>query len=101
MEQKQSSAVKLISLIPHINDCPIFLHRPEMSPGAEMGLERGSDVIAVASTISDPLSISNSKVGFPNEESQKKLETAKIPRSGFCQRIVLKCSLIAKKGEKQ
>lgn len=75
----------------HLSDSHIlttvlpFLHRPGKLPGAEMGPEKGSDVIAVASANSDLLSIYNSKADFPNEDSRSKLDTAKIPGSGFCQ----------------
>lgn len=62
-----------------------FLHRPGLLPGAEMGPEKGLDVIAAASANSGLLSISNSKVDFPNEDSRSKLETVIIIGNGFCQ----------------
>lgn len=49
-----------------------------------MGPEEGTAIVATGSANSDRLSISSSKMDFPNEESRNKLETAKIPKSGFC-----------------
>lgn len=62
-----------------------FLHEPGMLPGAKMGLEKRSETIAAASADSVLLFIPNPTVDFPNEKSRSKLETAKIPKSGFCQ----------------
>lgn len=76
----------------HLSNSPIlatvlpFLHRPEMLPGAERVPEKGSDTVAAASANLGLLFKTSSKVDFPNEESRSKLETAKIPKSGCCQK---------------
>lgn len=49
-----------------------------------MGPEKGSDTIAAGIAKLGLLSISNSKMNLQNEESESKLETATILKSGFC-----------------
>lgn len=61
-----------------------ILHRPGVLPGAEMGPEKGLGTTAVGSANSGLLSMSNSKMNFPNEESESKLQTARILESGLC-----------------
>lgn len=61
-----------------------ILRRPGVLPGVDMGPERGLGTTAAGSANSGLLSMSNSKMNFPNEESKSKLQTARILESGLC-----------------
>ena len=74
----------------------LFLHRLGMLPGADTGPEKRAAIIAGASANSGLLFMSNLEVGFPNEKSRRKLETAKIPKSVLSTKMASKCLLIAK-----